>query len=172
MNKSIIIGFSKPIGFKLHAWIIMKLDKAPFDHAYLKFNLDNINRELVYQSIDVGVQLVSQNQFATQSIPIEEYQLDVSYSQFISMFQFCIDNAGKMYSIWGVIGEGLVKIASKIGLNIKNPFNSNNKTYFCSELVAQCLDQIDPVQFNLNADNISPGDLNILLQKLNIKRIL
>jgi hypothetical protein len=169
---SLVVGFSKPNKFTLHGWLIEKIDGSQFDHAYLRFKLDKINRNIICQSIDVGVQLVSEAQFATKSTPVQEYQLDLTDEQFISMFQFCIDNAGKMYSLLGVIGEGIVRIAGKFGKTISNPFDSNEKTYFCSELVAQCLDDIDPSQFNLNANNISPDQLCSLLQQLNIQRIL
>jgi hypothetical protein len=173
MNKCLIIGFSKPSSFKIHAWLIEKLDGSTFDHAYLRFYLNhNVNREIVFQSIDVGVQLVSQNEFSSKSTPVIEYQLDISEEQYTSLLQFCIDNAGKSYSLWGVIGEGLVKLFSKFGWGIKNPFDSRDKTYFCSELVAQCLNYINPSKFNLNADNISPNDLNKLLTSLNMKRVL
>lgn len=173
MSKSLIVGFSKPKSFKLHAWLIEKIDgKSNFDHAYLRFYLDTIDRELVYQSIAIGVQIISQNEFKNQSNSVEEYELNISEEQYISLLQFCIDNAGKAYSVFGVIGEGLVKLCSKIGWNIKNPFDSREKTYFCSELIAQCLNHINPLQFNLNADNISPNDLNVILKQLNLKRIL
>jgi hypothetical protein len=172
MSKSVIIGFSKPNNFTLHGWLIEKIDGSQFDHAYLRFQLDGINRNVVCQSIDVGVQLVSEAQFATKSTPVEEYQLNITEAQFISMFQFCLDNTGKMYSLWGVIGEGIVRLVAKFGKTISNPFDSNEKTYFCSELVAQCLDNIDPSQFNLNANNISPDQLCSLLQQLKIQRIL
>jgi hypothetical protein len=169
---SITIGFSKPNKFTLHGWLIEKIDGSQFDHAYLRFELDKFNRNVVCQSIDVGVQIVSEAQFATKSTPVQEYQLTVTDEQFVSMFQFCIDNAGKSYSILGVIGEGIVRISAKFGKTITNPFNSDEKTYFCSELVTQCLDTIDPSQFNLNANNISPDQLCTLLQQLNVPRTL
>jgi hypothetical protein len=167
-----IIGFSRPVKKSFHGWLIEKIDDSTFDHAYLRFTLNKFQRDIVCQSIDVGVQLVSQTEFLSKSTPVEEYELIISDDQFISMVQFCIDNAGKEYSLWGVIGEGFVKLAAKINWKIKNPFDSKDKSYFFSELVTQCLDTIDPKDFNLNADNISPMDLNTIIKSMNLKRVL
>jgi hypothetical protein len=169
---NLIIGFSHPRKFSLHGWIIEKVDGVPYDHAYLRFNLDKVQRNIVFQSIAVGVQLVSESEFEGLCTPLEEYQLYITEAQFISMFQFCIDKAGKPYGLLDVIGLGIAKILNKIGIRKSNPFYEGDANYFCSQIIAQCLDNIDPSQFNINADNTSPSDLNSLLKQLNIKRIL
>lgn len=169
---NIIIGFSKPKKFSLHGLIIEKIDNSQFDHAYIRFNLDQIERNIVFQSIAIGVQLVSESEFEERCTPVEEYQLQISEQQFIIMLQFCFDKAGKPYGILDVLGLGIAKILYKLGLKEKNPFFEGDSTYFCSQLVAQCLDAIDPSDFQLNADNISPEDLRNLLQQLKIKQVL
>lgn len=170
--KSLIIGFSKPKKLSLHGWIIEKIDGTLFDHAYIKFNLDKIQRDIVFQSIAIGVQLVSKSHFEGLCKPVEEYELDITEDQFISMFQFCIDKAGKPYGLLDVIGLGISKLLYKIGIKKSNPFYEGDANYFCSQIVMQCLNIIDPIRFNLNADNTSPSDLNNLLKQLNITRIL
>lgn len=169
---NIIIGFSKPKKFSLHGFIIEKIDNSQFDHTYLRFNLDQIERNVVFQSIAVGVQLVSESEFEGLCTPVEEYQLQISEQQFLTMLQFCFDKAGKPYGLLDVVGLGISKILYKLGLKKKNPFFEGDATYFCSQLVAQCLDNIDPTDFQLDADDISPGDLRNLLQQLKIKQIL
>jgi|SRR5271165_6696541 len=170
--KNIIIGFSKPKKFSLHGFIIEKIDNSQFDHTYLRFNLDQIERNIVFQSIAVGVQLVSEAEFQGLCTPVEEYQLEISDDQFLILLQFCFDKAGKPYGLLDVVGLGISKILAKIGIKNLNPFYEGDATYFCSQLVAQCLDNIDPMDFKLNADNISPGDLRNLLQQLKMKQIL
>jgi len=170
--KSIIIGFSKPKKSTIHGWIIEKIDKSNFDHVYLRFNLDKIQRNLVFQSIDVGVQIVTENEFEGLCTPVEEYSLSITDDQFIEMLQFCFDKAGKPYGILDVIGLGISKILARLNIKKKNPFNEGDATYFCSQIVAKCLDTIDPTQFNIDPDNTSPSDLNNLLQQLNIPKIL
>lgn len=170
---NIIVGFSKPVKFTLHGWLIMKIDEAPFDHAYIRVKLDKLQREIVFQSIAIGIQIVSVTEFETLSQPIEEYELDVSEEQFISLLQFCIDNSGKSYGLLAVIGLGIAKLLGKIGIKINNPFGEGKtSSEFCSEVITSALDNIDPKDFNLDPDNVSPEDLCILLQKLNMKRVL
>lgn len=168
---NLIIGFSKPVKKSFHGWLIEKIDDAPFDHAYLRFTLDKIERDIVFQSIAVGVQLISIAEFQNKCSPVEEYELDLSEDQFITMFQFCIDNSGKPYGILNVIGLGFSKILCKLGIKKVNPFDRSGN-YFCSQVVTQCLDNIDSAQFNLNADNTSPSDLRNLLKQLKIKQVL
>lgn len=170
--KSITIGFSKPKTFKLHAWLIMKIDNASFDHAYLKFHSDNLNRDIIYQAVGKGVQFIGNSLFILNSEPISEFQLEVDDEKYISLMQFCLDNAGISYGFWQVLALGIVRILSKINININNSLQDKLKTEFCSEIVYRCLDKIDPEDFNLNAESVTPKDLFNLLKELNTKQIL
>lgn len=163
--KSIIIGFSHPKSFSLHAWIIEKLDSAPFDHAYLRFNSATLNRDIIYQSNWRGVEFIGAILWSTTTTPVQEFSIQVSDDNYTKMMQFCIDNAGISYSYLGVLGEGIRELAAKFGWNINNPFNQSQTAEFCSQITTNCLNIVDPAQFNLNADNISPKNLyNIMLQ--------
>lgn len=166
--KSVIIGFSKPITFKLHAWIIEKIDRAPFDHAYLRFHSDTLNRDLIYQSTQRGVEFVGLTLWQKTTIPVQEFLLLVDDSSYTQLMQFCVDNAGIPYGFMAVIGEGLVKL----GVCSTNPFNMGLDKEFCSEIVARCLNAVDPAQFKLDAANLSPSDLNQILTSLQIPRVL
>lgn len=170
--KTIVIGFSKPQQFKLHAWIIMKIDDATFDHAYLKFHSDSLDRDIIYQAIGKGVQFIGKTLFETKSKAIEEYEIEIEDNDYIEMMKLCVDNAGIAYGFLQVIGAGIVKIASKFGKQIENPFYNGLINEFCSEIVFRCLNKIDQKDFNLKPENITPKDLNLLLKNLDIKRIL
>lgn len=168
----IIVGFSKPVKFKLHAWIIEKIDGAKFDHAYLRLNSASLNRDIIYQATSKGVEFVGSALWLKGTKPVEEYELDVSAADYKTLIQFCIDNAGTPYGFLGVIGAGLVDIAARFGKTIKNPFNDGMASEFCSEITDRCLATVDPAQFSLDPDNITPNDLNILLKKLGLVRTL
>jgi len=168
----VIIGFSKPTKFKLHAWIIEKIDGASFDHAYLRLTSSFLERDIIYQATSKGVDFIGSTLWLKNTRPVEEYELDITPDNYKTLIQFCIDNAGVPYGFLGVFGAGIRKIVAKFGKTINNPFNDGLSSEFCSEIVTRCLDTIDPAQFDLNPDNITPNDLNILLKKLNIKRIL
>jgi hypothetical protein len=166
--KSIIIGFSHPASFSLHAWIIEKVDGAAFDHVYLRFHSDSLNRDIIYQSNWRGVEFIGSTLWQTTTTPVEEYTIAVSDDEYNSMMQFCIDNCGVSYGYLATIGAGLVKL----GWCKTNPFNAGLNTEFCSEIVARCLNVVDPSQFQLDPANITPSNLNSLLKQLNITRVL
>lgn len=170
--KSIIVGFSHPAKFSLHAWIIEKIDGAPFDHAYLRFHSDNLDRDIIYQSNWRGVEFIGAILWSTTTTPVQEFSLQISDDNYTKMMQFCVDNAGIGYSYLGVIGEGIRQIAGKLGWVINNPFNQTQTGEFCSEIVTRCLNVANPAQFNLNADNMSPKNLNDILAKLKIPEFL
>jgi hypothetical protein len=165
--KSLVIGFSKPAKFSFHAWIIEKIDNASFDHAYLKFHSDTLSRDIIYQSNWRGVEFIGSTLWQTLSIPVEEYTININDVDYTSLMQFCVDNCGISYGYLGTIGAGLVKL----GLYKTNPFDNGLKTEFCSEIVARCLDIVDPLQFKLNPASITPKELRDFLVRLNIPRI-
>lgn len=176
--KTIVIGFSKPKDFKLYAYLIMKIDGGLFDHAYLKFHSDSLNRDIVYQAVGKGVQFVGKILFETKNISVEEYEIQVSDDKYTEMMQFCIDNAGMPYGFVQVLSLGIKKLLSKLNIKINNNPNQvisseiGLKTEFCSEIVTRCLNKVDPKDFDLNAESITPKDLNSILKSLNIKQIL
>jgi hypothetical protein len=171
---TITIGFSKPNSFKLHAWIIEKIDGARFDHAYLKFHSASLNRDIIYQAVGKGVEFVGSALWLSTTQPVEEYQFTLDDATYTSMMQFCVDNAGVSYGFLGVLGAGMVDIAGKFGKQINNPFVKKGtlSTEFCSEIIARVLGIADPSQFNLNAANVTPNTLNKLIKSLNIPRTL
>lgn len=168
----IIVGFSKPVKFALHAWIIEKIDGAKFDHAYLRIKSSSLDRDIIYQATSKGVNFIGSTLWLQKTQPVEEYELDITPVNYKILIQFCIDNAGVPYGFRGVLGEGLVDIAAKFGKTMDNPFNDGLASEFCSEIITRCLATVDPAQFSLDPDNISPNDLNILIKKLGIPRTL
>lgn len=170
--KNITIGFSKPRDFKIHAWIIMKLDHAPYDHAYLKFHSDSLERDIIYQAVGKGVQFIGLTLFKTKTQPVEEYKIDVDDDKYTSMMQFCVDNAGVSYGFLQILGVACVKIMARFGKSIKNPFDKGLQNEFCSEIVARCLMEADPKQFNMDPASISPKQLNSLIKGIQAQRIL
>jgi hypothetical protein len=165
--KNIVVGFSHPTKFSLHAWLIEKIDNSPFDHAYLKFYSSTLDRNIIYQSNWRGVEFIGATLFNTSTTPVYEYSIAIDDESYNSMLQFCVDNAGISYSYLGVLGSGLVKL----GICKKNPFDDGLKTEFCSEIISRCLNIVDPTKFKLDANNISPKDLNDVLIKLQVSKL-
>lgn len=170
--KSIVVGFSKPRSFAIHAEIIMLLDHAPYDHAYLKFHSDSLDRDIIYQAVGKGVQFIGRTLFETKTQPVEEYQVDMDDDKYTEMMQFCVDNSGISYGLLQLFGVVIVKIAAKFGKTMKNPFDNGLQSEFCSEIVARCLIEADPKEFNMDPETISPKELNTLIKNINAKRVL
>lgn len=146
----LIIGFSKPKKFKAFAWLIMKAYQTPYSHSYIKFHSDSYERNLIYHASHTMLNFMGEDVFYSESIPVKEFNLDVSDEIKKSVIQFAIDNAGKPYGVKEVFGLAIVRIAEILGFNIKNPIGFKN--YVCSVLVAKILEE------NLNLD--VPGDIS------------
>lgn len=166
------IGFSKPAKPTLHGNLIMFIDNCEFDHAYIRYHSNSLDRDIIYQSIWKGVEFVGNSVFRSLATPVEEYELDITDFQYKSLMQFCIDNSGKSYDLLGVLGLGLSKILKKIHININNPVSNGTNLEFCSEIIARCLNQVDSKDFSLDAENVSPKDLNIIVKSLGLKRLI
>lgn len=150
----------------------MKVDNSNFDHAYLRFHSDSLDREIIYQAVGKGVEFVGNVLFQSNVLPIEEFEIEIDDEKYISFMQFCVDNAGIPYGFWQVLTLGIAKILNKFNLKFNNLNQDGLKSEFCSEIVYRCLDRIDPEHFNLDPETISPKDLNNLLKRINIKQIL
>jgi len=169
---NLVIGFSHPKKFSLHGELIEKIDNAPFDHTYIKFYSQELDRTIIYQSNWRGVGFIGEPLFLSTTQPIYEFQLEIDDQKFISLKQYYVDNVGIPYSLLGVLLLGIDEILSKFKININNLLRDKLSSAFCSEIVYRCLNEIDPEDFNLNPATISPKDLYNLLKKLNIKQIL
>lgn len=169
--KMVIIGFSKPKKFKLHAALIMLLDKANFDHAYLRFRSENLERDIIYQAIGKGVEFRGKTLFEHTTDIVEEYKLNVEDEKYKKLMQFCIDNAGIPYGFLQILGACIVKFFAKIGKQIKNPFDNGLNSEFCSEIAARCLNLIEGEEIIKDVESISPKDLQTLLKERGAERI-
>lgn len=161
---SVTIGFSKPKRWALHAWIIEWVDRAPFDHAYLKLYSSTFNRNIIYQATAKGVEFISTAVWAKECVVVEEYQIEIDEVEAIKLAQYCIDNAGISYGLMASIGAGLVEICSRLGIVIDNPFYDGPDSAFCSEIVARCL---GVVGYQFDSKQITPRELRdaLLIRK-------
>lgn len=157
--EKIIVGFSKPSSFKVFAWIIMTAYKTPYDHVYLKFHSDSLNRDIIYQASKLMVNFMGTSIFLKDNIVVDEFEVKISTDKKIQLMQFMIDNASKPYGIMNAIGLGLMRICKFIGITINNPFGDGSKTWICDEIVGSILEEFAGAKLPETLDNLNPLDL-------------
>ena len=130
--ESIIVGFSRPKKFMPFAWLIMKAYRIPYSHVYIKLNAKKYDRDLIYQASKSMVNFMSMEVFDSHNKIYCEFKLDITSEDYIKLLQFCIDNAGRPYSLKEVLGFAIQKISSWFGKKIENPIKMNKSEWVCS----------------------------------------
>lgn len=154
--KTIAIGFSKPKNmlFPVISWGIRLYMRTPYSHAYMKFHSDSLDRDIVYESVGHGVRFVGSKFWNKHAESVCEYQVQITDESYKRLMQFCIDNAGKEYSVWQNVGV----VAADI-LNLKtNPFSTGIEETNCAEEVCRALETVG-YKFDKPLDLITPRDL-------------
>lgn len=159
--KSIIVGFSRPIKWKLASWAIMAWCRAPFSHAYFKFWSQSYNRSLVYQASHGMVHFVAGSNFSNSNRIESEYELQVSEEQYSSIMIKCIDLAGIKYGFWTLVGMAFERITG-----LKSPFRDQGKSFICSELVGELLRLCGEDLIDIDLELAGPRELEACVAKL------
>lgn len=162
---SITIGFSRPKTWKPFAWLIMKAYRTNYDHVYIKFHSNTYDRDIIYQASSVMVNFMSPVVFQQNNIVVKEFQVDVPDENYAKLMQFCIDNAGKPYSLKEVLGFACVIIAGWFGKKISNPLKSGTEEYVCSVLAGYILDNFTKTVTPSDYEDASPPVIYALLEK-------
>ncbi len=144
----IVIGFSKPKKAKPVAWLIMKWQKTPFSHTYVKVPRDS-GVHIIYQASGHTVNFVGANVFSSRAQIVEEFTFEISDDSKSKFFDWAIEHSGEPYSVLKGFG---IFLARCFGMS-KNPF-SKESGFVCSTLVGIILKNNFP-QLNI-------GDTQIL----------
>lgn len=167
MDYKIKIGFSRPIKWKMFAWLIMKAYRINYDHVFISLNSAKYERELIYQASHTKVNFIGRILFLQDNLIIKEFEIDVTPENYKALMQFAIDNVGKPYGIKEAIGLGIVRLAEIFGKKIKNPFGDSGRTYICSELGGYVLKQFTNFKnLDIDCDNLNPQQLERYLSSL------
>jgi hypothetical protein len=171
--KKFIIGFSRPIKPTIFAKIIMRVDGTDYDHVYVKWHSDSIDRDIIYQASKLAVNFESGVTFEHHAIAIEEYEIQLDDTVFKKIVQFCMDNSNEPYSIKQVLGFGWVKLNKKLlNKTVSNPFPANGSEWVCSIIAAQIMIIAGIIETNYVIGNVDPLDLNTIIKSIPaIKRI-
>ena len=141
----------------------MLADRSSFSHAYIEFNSEFYQRNLIYQASGLSVNFIGEDLFNSKEVTVKEFTIPISDEAKKQVVQFAIDHAGLPYNIGGVVGIGAVKFCALFGKRIKNPITGNG--YFCSELAAQILQDFEDASFSSqDIQKMTPTDLYDYLQ--------
>lgn len=155
MEDKLIVGFSKPKTWKPFAWLIMKGYSIPYDHVYVSFHSESLNRDVVFQASGLSVNFMGKVFFDENDV-LDEFELSISEENKKKLLQFALDNAGNPYGIKIALGLALVRIASLFGKKIKNPFGGE---FVCSTLVGHILKKFEGIDIPDSRDNINPKEV-------------
>lgn len=161
------IGLSRP---KLQrvpiiSLIIRAVERTPYSHVYMRLYVNSFERYIIYQAADISVHFVGTKQFNQYNEVIYEFAFEITEEQKKAISLFCLDEAGKPYGFWQLIGIGIVKFVNLFGKKIKNPFASKEKTQVCSEAVGYILQNYFNVIFDKPLDLLTPRDIYETLER-------
>lgn len=154
--KQIIVGFSRPKKWKPFAKLIMFTFKISYDHVYIKFHSNTYERDIIYQASKRMVNFIGTTLFESENIVIQEFPVQISDINYISLMQFVIDNAGKPYSLKEILGLALVKMCSFFGKTIENPCKEGTDEYVCSVLAGYILKNYTKEDIDTDFQDITP----------------
>ena len=160
--RTIIIGVSKPKTFKIGAELLKFWMNADFSHAYIKFNISEINREVVYHAAHGMVHFKNYEHFLEDNVAVHEFELEITDELYYKLLDKCIDLAGVKYAVSELVTIFLYDLLNNIGIKITT---YNGKGYICSELVAEFLEELLHKKFNKPRFLITPNDIFLKLKE-------
>lgn len=166
--EKIVIGFSRSRSpWKIGSKVIQEVEKRDFSHAYVKFIEPITNIELIAQASNGFVNMMAPEFFELHNVVVEEYEVELSDSQFLDIIKFIYSNLGKNYSYLQLVLIGIKKLF-RIELN---QLENKDMSYICSEFAARLL-QIANKDMPEHLDFVTPSDLREIITSNSIgKRI-
>lgn len=152
----IVIGASrKSSGITIGSELIQLWQNTDYSHVYVRWYLDDQEREIVYQASRGSVHYQSLDNFTKDNTIVKEFVLDITCDQFKKMSQKCIDLAGQNYSaleLAQIFFNGLFSIEF-----------TDRPGYICSELIGELLKDLG-YKFNKQCFLLTPKDIIETLQ--------
>lgn len=155
--KSVVIGFSRPIKFKIGAKLIMWSDQSNFSHAYIRFESDRWKTSFIYQATGHGTHFMGGQQFRKINVPVEEFQIVVPDDVEAIVGALCVSREGQPYAVKQVIGKAIVRLIQLLTfgkLKISNPMGQPDQTD-CIDEVSTVLKDGLGIQTPLDMDSVS-----------------
>lgn len=154
-KETIYIGFSKARGkFPILSWLIRGIEGTPYSHVYLRIPSAWFERDIYFQASSVMVNFMGQKYFDEHAEVVKEFPIQISPEVKKKIWQYCIDNAGKPYSIKQLPGIGIIRLGKVLGKTWKNPFSDGRSMVVCVEVIADLMIETLGAQIKEDLDSI------------------
>lgn len=116
---------------------IRKAQDLDISHAYMEWHDERYDETLVYEARGLDTHLINREQFDKHIEVMYEFEVEVEEEFFVHIMKYVYNDIGTAYG-WGeLLGFLVKKLASMIGMKIKNPYPSKNKV--CSEAIGDIM---------------------------------
>lgn len=152
--KKLRIGFSKPKDkwLPIFSWAIRLYEGTPYSHVYIRWQT-KWNTWLCYHAASVMIHFLGESSFAKHLTIVEEFEFEITDSQFDRLMSFCTKYVGEDYALFEVLMIPVWDFLSKRGQTVPTLANSTNKQY-CAELVMRALAEMDGENLTFDADRV------------------
>lgn len=151
---SLIIGFSKSIGFKPFSWAIRWFDSTEYSHAYIKLSNRHFNDFDIYQASKGSVNHIVEKTLLEENVVVAEFSIPIDSEEKKAIINLIRYKLGKPYSFRTCLGIFL----ARYGFKWKGFFDGE-EAYICSELVARVLKSSGKMPIELEVDKATPKQL-------------
>lgn len=158
--QKITIGFSKPKKPNPVSWLIMRVNRTPFSHTYVKINSSSLDRDLIYQARGTQVNFIGLKRFDSSAIVVKEFDLEVTQEQKTLILQFCVDNAGVPYGVMQLVGMLYVMFMRTFKRKVRNPWTSG---MVCVEVIVLLIKLLN-IPIDADPDTADLNDVNSAIE--------
>jgi len=160
----VTIGFSRHRGFAIGSEAIQKFMNKPFSHTYFKFKQPMYKDYTIFHAVGKGLTYISETNFLKHNIIIYEFEIEISEELYKELMVDCHNNAGEHYGFYQNIGLAIVRLLSKIKINLKsNPFNDGIN---CSEWLYYILAEVYGKWTETEPNLVAPDEVYEFLVKV------
>lgn len=143
------VGFSRPIKFRLFSWLTMKFERVNFSHIYIRFYDKYLCRWIVLEASHGEVHFESFENWSQKNERVHEFFIKSNPAFVRSIYLFGLDRLQRPYGFLQIL---IIAIKQLTGLKL---ITDGEKSYICSELVAQAL----RIEFDKPLDFVTPKDI-------------
>jgi len=162
----ITFGFSRSIGCKPFSKAIQLVEKRPYSHVYIKY-VDELTKDvMIFQASHGDVNVVSESMFLASNVIIEEYEMQVLDSVYMTIRKKMNSLLGLKYSTLQILNIAIQKIFQTKDIKL---VANGNEQFICSELGYVILEEAYP-KVIADQESVTPSDFNKIINIIGIKR--
>lgn len=141
----------------LLSWCIRTVSGRKFSHVSVIAHSNEIDRDVLFQATLPNTTIQSPEIFFAIETVVEKITFPITDLENKTTLQFMVDNSGKGYAttkLFGILWKRLVK---RLGRDIKNPADDQDKTEECAESSALILRDCLGLKTTEDLESVDPG---------------